>query len=102
MYRDIQRLRRFCKITGQVNCGPKTKDFFCAWYSLDIASKGLACSMELKETLLNLIPKLRNESALRLSMKSLIVSLRMTDALGTGISSSRKGPRLGENGSLIK
>ena len=51
MYRGIQRLRRFCKITGQVNCGPKTKDFFCAWYSLDIASKGLACSMELKETL---------------------------------------------------
>lgn len=50
-YRDIQRLGRFCKITGQVNCGPKTKDFSCAWYSLDIASKGLACSMELKETL---------------------------------------------------
>lgn len=71
----------------------KTWDFFFAWYSLDITSKSLGCSLELRGLYLNfnqtsnailrynhvniiLIPELWNESVLKLSMKSFFASLR--------------------------
>lgn len=51
---DILRLGSIWMMTEQMNgkSGLKIWDFFFAWYSLDIISKSLRCSLELRETLL--------------------------------------------------